>query len=92
MSYDKLMKDLSEMSEEDKQAKMKELDNDCICGMCPSYMGTGEDKLTFCVIGKSSKISEENGCVCPGCPVQTNYGLKWQYYCTKGSGKDLEGT
>ncbi len=77
----------SEMTAE----RIRELDRECICGMCPSYMGTGEEKLTFCVIGKSTVITKEKGCICPGCPVQVELKLSWDYYCTKGSGKELAG-
>ncbi len=58
------------------------------CGMCPSYLGTGENELLFCRIGKSEVITDEKGCVCGGCPVQKKMGLKWFYYCTKGSSKE----
>jgi hypothetical protein len=91
-AFEQAMEELSKLSPSEMQAKIKELDKMCICGVCPSYMGTGEEKLTFCVIGKSTMIKEENGCICPGCPVQTELALKWEYYCTRGSGKELAGT
>lgn len=91
-AFEQAMEELSKLSPSEMQAKIKELDKMCICGVCPSYMGTREEKLTFCVIGKSTMIKEENGCICPGCPVQTELALKWEYYCTRGSGKELAGT
>ncbi len=90
-TFEQYMEELNKMSPEEKSAKIKELDQKCTCGMCPTYMGTGEEKLTFCVIGKSTVIEKENGCICPGCPVQAELALKWTYYCTKGSGKELAG-
>jgi hypothetical protein len=91
-AFEQAMEGLDKLSPSEMQAKIKELDGMCICGVCPSYMGTGEEKLTFCVIGKSTIIKEENGCICPGCPVQIELALKWEYYCTRGSGKELAGT
>jgi hypothetical protein len=48
----------------------------------------GENNLLFCSTGKSERISEEKGCTCPGCPVTPKMGLRWDYYCIKGAGKD----
>jgi hypothetical protein len=56
------------------------------CGECPTYAGTGEKELGFCVGGKSRAISEENGCLCMGCPITGEYSLKGEYYCIRGSG------
>jgi hypothetical protein len=58
---------------------------------CPPYVGRGEKKLTFCTIGKSSKIKKDKGCLCPGCPVQKEMALRWDRYCLKGSGKEQSG-
>ncbi len=90
-TFKQRMKELERLSPQGRAARIKELDQECICGMCPSYLGTGEEKLTFCVIGKSTVIEKEKGCICPGCPVQSELSLTWDYYCTKGSGKELAG-
>ncbi len=87
--FEKNMEEMDKMSPEQMATKLKDLDQECLCGMCPTYLGTEEEKLTFCIIGKSNKIEEDKGCICPGCPVQIELHLKWQYYCTKGSGKEL---
>ena len=55
---------------------------------CPSYVGTGAYKHTFCVIGKSSIIKMDKSCLCLTCPVQKSLALKWERYCLKGSGKE----
>jgi hypothetical protein len=60
----------------------------CICGGCPSYKGTGETALMFCVTRKSRKIAKEKGCVCDRCPVTKQMSLKHDYYCTLGSEKE----
>jgi Zn finger protein HypA/HybF involved in hydrogenase expression len=88
-TFEQVMESMSGMSAAQTKAKINELDGQCICNMCPSFMGTGEEKLTFCMIGRSSIIKEENGCICPGCPVQSDLALRWDYYCTKGSGRQL---
>ncbi len=90
-TFERNMEELDKMSPEELEAKIKELDRECVCAMCPTFLGTGEEKLTFCVIGKSTIIEKESGCICPGCPVQSELALKWEYYCTRGSCKELAG-
>jgi Protein of unknown function (DUF2769) len=45
-------------------------------------------KMLFCSTRKSDKITEEKGCLCGGCPVTPKMGLRWGYYCTRGSGRE----
>ncbi len=85
------LEEMDKLSPQERAARIKKLDQECICGMCPTYLGTGDERLTFCVIGKSSVIEKEKGCICAGCPVQTELALSRDYYCTKGSGKELAG-
>jgi hypothetical protein len=77
---------MSKLSPAEMQSQIKELDKICVCGKCPTYVGTGEKKLTFCAIGKSAVIKKDKGCLCPTCPVQKNLALRWDRYCLKGSG------
>lgn len=91
MAFEKTMEAMSKMSPEEMKARIAELTKVCICGKCPSYKGTGEKKLLFCVMGKSEIIKKEKGCVCPACPVTEKLGLRWIYYCMKGSGKEQAG-
>ncbi len=58
---------------------------------CPPYVGRGEKKLTFCVIGRSTKIEKDKGCLCSSCPVQKAMALRWDRYCLKDSGKEQSG-
>lgn len=88
ITFEKIMETMSRMSPAEVQAKIKEAEKMCICGGCPTYAGTGEKKLAFCATGKSTMIKKEKGCICPGCPVQKNMALRWNYYCTRGSGKE----
>ncbi len=90
-TFEQNMEAMSRMSPAEVQAKIKELDKLCICGKCPTYAGTGEKKLTFCAIGRSTIINKDKGCLCPGCPVQKSMALRWDRYCLKGSGKEQSG-
>jgi hypothetical protein len=90
-TFEQNMEAMSKMTPDQMQAKIKELDKICICGKCPTYIGTGEKKLTFCAIGKSTMIKKDKGCLCPTCPVQKNLALRWDRYCLKGSGKGQSG-
>ena len=73
---------------EDKLTMVREM---CICKGCPSYVAE-ESEVGFChpLIGKSAKITEENGCVCPNCPVYAQMGMKNGYYCTRMSELEQE--
>jgi len=84
------MKAMEDLTEEEMAEKIKEIKKICAdyCGNCPSYMGTGEEDLGFCAIGKSKHITEEKGCLCGSCPVTENMSLRWGYYCTRGSGRE----
>ncbi len=86
MRFEDVMKAMKKMSPGEIQAAMDENANLCICPSCPTYVGTGESKVFFCGMAQSEIISEEKGCTCPDCPVTEKMGLRWQYYCTKGTG------
>ena len=92
VTYEEVSEMMKGMSQEEIAAKIEESKKICAdyCGKCPSYVGTGEDKLVFCapMVGKSDKITEEKGCLCGGCPVTSMMGLRWGYYCTRGSAKE----
>lgn len=90
-TFEKTMETMGKMSPDEMKAKMAELTKICMCGKCPSYKGTGETRLLFCATGKSGIIKKEKGCVCPACPVTEKLGLRWIYYCTKGTGKEQAG-
>ncbi len=90
-TFEQNMEAMSKMTPAQMQAKIKELDKICVCGKCPTYIGTGEKKLTFCAIGKSTMIKKDKGCLCPTCPVQKSLALRWDRYCLKGSGKEQSG-
>jgi len=62
----------------------KNLQDQCICAMCPSYVNCGEP-LGYCLpdVGISKCIKSEVGCVCPGCPVFEKMGFDREYYCIR---------
>ena len=91
MTFEQTMEAMGKMSQEEIKTKIAELTKMCICPRCPSYKGTGEKKLLFCMTGKSAIIKKEKGCVCPTCPVTEKLGMRWIYYCIKGTGKEQAG-
>jgi hypothetical protein len=71
-TFEQNMEAMSKMTQAQMQAKIKELDKICVCGKCPTYIGTGEKKLTFCAIGKSTIIKKDKGWPMPylSCPEE----------------------
>jgi hypothetical protein len=63
----------------------------CICETCPSYVPE-ENETGFChpFVGKSKAIKDEKGCDCGQCPVHKEMGLKFGYYCMRGSELEQE--
>jgi hypothetical protein len=81
--------DKPEMTEEQKMQFVKE---NCICKNCPSWTPACDENGEwggYCASGKTECITDEKGCVCPECPVTEKMGLKWGYYCTRGSAKEM---
>jgi len=91
ITFEQVMEAMNRMTPEEREARIAELTELCICGSCPTYVETGETELVFCATRRSELIKEERGCLCPGCPVQDKMALRWDYYCLKGSGKELAG-
>lgn len=79
------------MSEKQRKENLEQVKYICkdYCGKCPSFEGTGEDSLAFCMEGKSSVITEKKACLCGGCPISRTMSLRWGYYCTDGSAIEL---
>jgi len=88
--FENLMKKLDELSNNDRSQKLKELERDCVCPICPSYNECAKEKEEniFCIIGKSKDcINTELGCMCPTCPLAQKYqiGVIHNFYCHRGS-------
>ena len=56
-TFEENMEEMSRMSPEQVQARIKGFEKICICVECPTYIGTGEKKLVFCTLGKSTIIT-----------------------------------
>jgi hypothetical protein len=83
--WEDMMDKLQGMSEEGREKQVDRLETMCICNDCPTYQGTGAEKLLFCIKGISDIITKEVGCTCGICPVVERMGLTRLYYCTRGS-------
>ena len=74
------------------EQKLEFVAANCGCAKCPSWTPACAEKGEkggYCAVGKSTVITEEKGCVCSDCPVTAKLGLKWGYYCTRGSAQDM---
>lgn len=91
LPFEEKIKIMDVMTEQQKNEGLEQIKFICkdYCGKCPSQNGTGETNFAFCSIGKSSLITEKKGCLCKVCPVTKMMGLRWEYYCTKGSTLEL---
>ena len=90
-SFEDKIKMLDMMTEKQKQESKEQVEYTCkdFCGKCPSYEGTGETELAFCMTGKSTKIKEQKGCLCNQCPITKTMTLRWAYYCARGTAMEL---
>jgi hypothetical protein len=89
-TFEDRMKKMAGMPKEDTAEMIDDVKNVCrdYCGNCPSYFGTGEKELGFCITAKSKAIKNEAGCLCSGCPISEKMSYRWEYYCTRGSGRE----
>lgn len=60
----------------------KELQVQCICEGCPSYVDCGEP-LAYCLVGISTCIKTEQGCICDACPVFEEMSFDRGYFCIR---------
>ncbi len=90
-TFEDKVKIMAHMSEKDQKRNAENVIGFCkdYCGKCPTYKGTGETKLGFCTLGKSSVIEEQKGCLCSQCPISRTMSLRWDHYCTQGSAMEL---
>jgi hypothetical protein len=88
--FEELVKEIKSLPLEEREKFIEEKKKSCICATCPSYNKCAivEREKLFCLIGRSFMcISYEEGCLCETCPVAKEYGLKYQYFCTRGDEK-----
>lgn len=93
-AFEELMEKLNYLKVEERSQKIKEMEGDCVCPICPTYNDcakqTGEN--VFCITGKSREcITMELGCLCPTCPLGQKYkiGVIHNFYCNRGSELEL---
>lgn len=69
---------------------MKELEEECVCPICPTYEDCGSGENVFCLTEKSTCADMELGCLCPTCPLAQKYkiGVMYNFYCTRGTEKE----
>ncbi len=75
-----------------QEQKLEYVFANCVCAKCPSWTpecAEKGEKGGYCAVGKSECITEEKGCICGDCPVAEKLGLKWGYYCTRGSAEEM---
>lgn len=92
-TFEEKMAAMSGLSEAEAAPMIEDIKHTCknLCGECPTHIGTGETELAFCVRGRSAIIKDEKGCLCPGCPIARKLSLRWDYFCTLGSGREQAG-
>lgn len=91
--FEKLIEELNELSNKERDERIEIIGKDCVCSTCPSYNQCAKDnnEFLFCVRGKSdSCITEKKGCMCPTCPIAAKYeiGVLRNFYCVNGSELD----
>ncbi len=88
--FEELTEELRNLSEEDYSNRIKELEGDCVCPICPTYEDCGHGENVFCITKKSSCVDMELGCLCPTCPLAQKYkiGVLYNFYCHRGTEKE----
>ncbi|MFB0522976.1 MAG: DUF2769 domain-containing protein [Candidatus Bathyarchaeia archaeon] len=89
--FGQIMQQMAGLTDEERMQMVESKKELCICGDCPSYNDCASEsrELLHCALGKSSYcIVEETGCICPSCPVTGQMGLKYEYFCTRGSERE----
>jgi hypothetical protein len=92
--FEQAMRQMAQMTDEDRMKMIEDKRKVCICGGCPTYNNCARkvNELLYCALGKSPAcIREENDCICSGCPLTEQMGLKHQFFCTRGSEKEQRG-
>jgi len=86
--FEELIAELNELSDEDKNQRIRELETDCVCPICPTFNQCAKDagENIFCLKEESNCINTEKGCMCPTCPFAAAYkiGVIHNFYCKRG--------
>ena len=90
--FEQAMQNMAKMSPQEGKKMLQAVMEKCICGQCPTYTNTAGScgEGFFCGTGKSfGHITAQVNCLCGTCPVKGELGLRFGYYCLKGSEKAL---
>jgi len=90
--FEQKLEELSKMSEDELNELLEEEKiNKCICKTCSTYNDCMQENMEglFCALTKSECDIPKKNCICNECPVYSEYGLKYDTYCIKGSEAEL---
>ena len=88
--FEQTMQDMAKMPPQEGTRMLMAEKGKCMCAQCPTYTGAARasGESFFCGTGKSfGHITTEVNCLCGGCPVKTDLGLKYGFFCMRGSEK-----
>lgn len=80
---------MGSMSEAEQKRSAVEVIHLCQCDKCPTNIEVGEINAVYCTFGKRELIQEKKECLCVECSITKTMSLRWDYYCTQGSGVEL---
>jgi hypothetical protein len=90
--FEQAMQNMAKMPPGEGMKMLQSLMGMCNCGQCPTYTGAARTsgESFFCGTGKSFRhITTEVNCMCGKCPVKGELGLKYGFFCMRGSEKAL---
>jgi hypothetical protein len=90
--FEQTMQNMMKMPSQEGMKALQALMAKCMCGQCPTYTNAARaaGESFFCGTGKSFRhITTEVNCLCGTCPVKSELGLKYGFFCMKGSEKAL---
>jgi len=90
--FEQTMQDMRKMPPQEGMKTLMAEMGKCMCGQCPTYTNAARasGEGFFCGTGKSFRhITTDVNCLCGGCPVKSDLGLKYGFFCLRGSEKAL---
>ncbi len=86
--YFELLLTTLNLTPEEREMVIERRKTRCICDICPTYRlcaGEEGEERAFCTVGLSACIDTEDECLCSTCPLSREMGLRYSFYCTRGS-------
>ena len=90
--FEQAMVNMAKVSPQEGRKALEGLMGKCICGQCPTYTAAARasGEGFFCGTGRSfGHITTEVNCICGKCPNKADLGLKYGFFCMRGSEKAL---